>query len=137
MEPRTDEIDRRPATFVAGGLAAALVALALAAIAGPPYLALSDLSAWIVVFAIALFTALFACPFAIHGRLDDLLERDARWERALLLWGAVSIGVLAVGLVLGLPTGFSSTSLAGSIGLVIVVEAVLVLGTLILWLLSN
>ena len=131
------EIDRRPATFLAGGLAAALVALALAAVAGPPYLALSGLSPWIVVFAIALFTALFACPFAIHQRLDDSLEGDARWERALLWWGAASLGMLAIGLLLGLPSGFSSTSLAGSIGLVAVVEAVLVLGTLVLWLLSN
>lgn len=137
MEPGASEIDRRPAAFLAGGLAAALVAVALAAIAGPPYLALSALSPWIVVFAIALFTALFACPFAIHQRLEGSLEADARWERALVWWGAACLAVLGTGLLLGLPSGFSSTSLPGSIGLVVVVEAVLVLGTLVLWLLSN
>jgi hypothetical protein len=136
-EPTPPATDRRPATFLAGGIAAALLALVPAAIAGPPYLELSGLSAWIVVFAVALFAALFACPFAIHQRLDDALEGDARWERALLWWGAASITVLAAGLLLGLPSGFSSTSLAGSIGLVAVVEAVLVLGTLVLWLLAN
>ena len=131
------EIDRRPAAFLAAGIAIALLSLLLAGIAGPPYLALSGLSPWIVAYAIGLFAALFACPFTIPVGLDRLLEGDARWERALLWWGAVTLGVLAIGLLLGLPSGFSSTSLAGSAGLVAVIEAVLVLGTLVLWLLSN
>ena len=66
-----------------------------------------------------------------------LLEADARWERALLWWGAIAIAALAVGLLLGLPSGFASDSLAGSVGLVTCVEAGLVLGTLAIWLLSG
>ena len=96
----------------------AVVSIPLAAVAGPPYLSLESLSPWIVTLAIGMFTALFATPFAIHGRLSGELERDARWERALLLWGAVAIGVLAVGVVCGLPSGFDSSSLAGAIGIV-------------------
>ena len=89
------------------------------------------------MFSIGLFGALFATPFAIHSRLGGGLEADARWERALLLWGAVALGLLAVGLLFGLGSGFASGSLAGSLGLVAVIEACLVLATLIAWLLSN
>jgi hypothetical protein len=77
------------------------------------------------VFAIGLFVALFATPFAIHVALGGGLEADARWERALLLWGAVALGAVAIGLLCGLPSGFGSASLAGSIGPVMVVEAAL------------
>lgn len=127
----------RPALFIAAGLATAVVSLALAGAAGPPYLALSELNPWLVVFAIGLFAALFATPFAIHARVGGLLEADARWERALLLWGAVALLALGLGLLAGLPSGFGSDSLAGSAGLVVVVEAVLVLGTLAAWLLAG
>lgn len=127
----------RPALFIAAGLATALVSLALAGAAGPPYLSLSELNPWLVVFAIGLFAALFATPFAIHARVGGLLEADARWERALLLWGAVALAALGLGLLAGLPSGFGSDSLAGSAGLVAVVEAVLVLGTLAAWLLAG
>ena len=44
---------------------------------------------------------------------------------------------MAIGLALGLPSGFSSDSLAGSLGLVIVAEAILVVGTLVAWLLAG
>jgi hypothetical protein len=126
-----------PALFLAGGLAVALVSIALAAAAGEPYLSLEELNPWLVTFAIGLFAALFATPFAIQGRLGGLLEADASWERALLLWGGVSVCVLGAGLLCGLPSGFSSGSLAGSIGLTTVAEAVLVLATLLVWLLSG
>jgi hypothetical protein len=123
--------------FIAIGAGTAVVSIPLAAAAGPPYLSLESLSPWIVTLAIGLFAALFATPFAIHGRLSDALERDARWERALLLWGAVAVGVLAVGAICGLPSGFDSDSLAGSVGIVCVAEALLVLATLVLWMLSD
>jgi hypothetical protein len=126
-----------PALYLFGGLAVAAVSLLLAAIAGGPYLSLQEINPWLAVFAIGLFAALFATPFAIHRGLGGLLEADARWERALLWWGAVSVGVLGLGLLCGLPSGFASDSLAGSIGLVAVVEAVLVLATLAVWLLSG
>jgi hypothetical protein len=123
--------------YLFGGLAIAAVSVGLAAAAGGPYLSLDSLNPWVAVFAVGLFAALFATPFAIHRGLGGLLEADARWERALLWWGAVSLGVLAVGLLCGLPSGFASDSLAGSIGLVAVVEAVMVLATLVVWLLSG
>jgi hypothetical protein len=128
---------RRPTQFVAlgAGIAAASIPLALAG--GPPYLSLSALSVWLVVYAVGLFVALFATPFAIHASLGGRLEVDARWERALLLWGAIALGALAVGLLFGLPSGFASDSLPGSLGAVTVVEALLVLGSLVSWLLAN
>lgn len=119
------------------GLAVAAVAIPLAAASGAPYLSLSELNPWLVIFAIGLFTALFATPFAIHSRLGGLLEDDARWERAVLLWGALAAAALGIGLLCGLPSGFASDSLVGAIGVVIVAEAVLVLGTLLIWLLSG
>ena len=135
--PTPTERARLAILGLAAGGAVALVSLPLAAAGGEPYLSLDALSPWVVTFAIGLFVALFAIPFAIHTRLGGLLEADVRWERALLWWGAVTVGLLALGLLMGWPADFASDSLAGSVGLVIVVEAVLVLGTLLVWLLSG
>jgi hypothetical protein len=129
--------DRAPALFCVAGVVVAAVAVPLAAAGGPPYLSFDALSPWIVVYAVGLFTALLAVPFALHRRLGGLLEADARWERALLWWGVIAVAALAVGLLLGLPSGFASDSLAGSVGLVSCIEAALVLGTLAIWLLSG
>jgi hypothetical protein len=129
--------ERNPSPFLVAGAAVGLASIGLAAAAGPPYLRLESLSPWLVTFAIGMFAALFATPFAIHRRLGGRLEADARWERALLLWGAVTLGMLALGALLGLGGSFAGDSLAGSLGVVIVVEAVLVLATLIVWLLSG
>ncbi len=136
--PADDAPDqRRPTLFLVAGTAVALVSIPLAAASGAPYLSFESLSPWIVTYAIGLFTALFAIPFAIHRGLGGLLEEDARWERALLLWGAVTLGALAIGLLLGVSAGFDADSLAGSIGLVTAVEAALVLATLLVWLISG
>jgi hypothetical protein len=137
LEPKPDGEARRPALYCALGVAVAVVSALLAGATGPPYLSLSALNPWLVVYAIGLFGALFATPFLIHARLGGALEADARWERALLLWGAVALAALALGLVAGLPSGFASDSLAGSLGAVTVGEAVLVLGSLVAWLLAN
>jgi hypothetical protein len=127
----------RPGPFLAVGCGVALASIPLAAAAGPPYLSAASLNPWLVTYAIGLFTVLFAIPFALHARLGGRLEADARWERALLLWGAASIAVAALGVVLGLAGGLGSDSLAGSLGLVTLVEAGLVLATLVVWLLSG
>ena len=136
MEPASPA-ERQPALFIVAGAGVTVVSILLAGAAGPPYLSLESLSPWIVTFSIGLFAALFAIPFALHARLSDQLEGDARWERALLIWGGVALGVVAVALVCGLPSGFDSGSLFGAIAIVAMVEAVLVLATLVVWMLSN
>jgi hypothetical protein len=128
---------RAPALFLVAGIVVAAVALGLAAAAGPPYMSLSELNPWLVIYAVGLFTALFATPFALHRRIGGLLEADARWERALLWWGAVALAVGGLGLLAGLPSGFGSGSLGGSAGLIAAVEAALVLGVLVIWLISG
>jgi hypothetical protein len=129
--------ERRAAVFALAGAATAIVSIPLAAATGPPYLSFGSLSPWIVTYAIGLFTALFATPFLIHSRLSGDLEADARWERALLWWGLVSLAVLGAALLCGLPSGFDTGALGGAVGLVGMVEALLVLATLGFWLLSN
>jgi hypothetical protein len=137
MEPEGVPEERRPLLFVIGGAAVAIVSLPLAAAAGPAYLSFESLSPWIITYAIGLFCALFASPFLIHSRLRGELEADARWERALLWWAVVAVGVLGASVICGLPSGFDSDSLGGAIGLVGITEAVLVLATLLTWLISG
>ena len=136
MQP--DRIHERRATlFVVGGSATAIVSIPLAAAAGAPYLSLASLSPWIVTYAIGLFAALFATPFLIHARLTGELEADARWERAMLWWGLVAVGVLAASVICGLPSGFDSEALGGAIGIVGIVDAGLILATLVAWMLND
>ena len=73
----------------------------------------------------------------IYGRLGGELEADARWERALLWWAVVAVGVLVVAILCGLPTGTTPARSGGAIALVAGTEAVLVLATLIVWLISG
>ena len=137
MDARPAADSRRPLMFLVGGVAAAVVSIAFAGVAGAPYLALDSLSPWIVTFAIGLFCALFATPFVIFGRLGGELEADARWERAVLWWAVVAVGVLAVAVLCGLPSGFDAGALGGAMALVAGTEAVLVLATLVVWLISG
>jgi hypothetical protein len=137
MQPEGVSDQRRAALFCLAGAALAIVSIPLAAAAGPPYLSFGSLSPWLVTFAIGLFSALFATPFVIHARLGGALEADARWERALLWWGAVAVAVLAAAVICGLPSGFDTDALGGSIGLVGICEAVLVIVTLLAWLVSG
>jgi hypothetical protein len=128
---------RAPALALTLGVGVAVASVPLAALAGEPYLSSDHVNFWVVTYAAGTFAALFATPFALHRGFGGLLEADTRWERALLMWGAISAGVLALGLLMGVPSGFDSDSLPGSLGLVTAAEAVLVLGTLLVWLLSG
>jgi uncharacterized membrane protein len=129
---------RVPSLAALWGVGIATAAAALAAVAGPPYLTASHLNGWILVFATALFAALFAMPFLLEHRLRDrIADRDDRWERAMVLWGAASAAVLVVAVLLGAAGSFAGDSWAGSIGLIATIEAGLVLGTLGAWVLSN
>ena len=115
-----------------------MVSLPLAAAAGAPYLSLSEVNVWMAIFLVGVFVALFAGPFAIERRLRDRLpDADARWERALLAWGAVCAGVLGAGLLLGASAGFSGDSLAGSSGALLAIAAGLVEATLLVWMVSD
>jgi hypothetical protein len=128
---------RRAAVFVVAGAATAIVSIPLAAAAGPPYLSLDSLSPWIVTYAIGLFAALFATPFLIHSRLGGTLEADARWERAMLWWGAIAVGVLGASVICGLPSGFDADALGGAIAIVGIADAGLILATLVAWMLND
>ena len=136
----------RPAALAAvGGAATALVALVLAAVSGGPYLTAERVNGWVVVFAAALLTALIAAPFLLEaglrrrgrtGRSPDE-PRDERWEGAALAWGGVSLAVLAVAIPVGISESFSGSSLAGTAALLATIEAGIVLGALLAWLLAG
>jgi hypothetical protein len=91
-----------------------------------------------VVFAAALFAALVATPFLIERRLRERSDdSDERWERAMVIWGAASVAVLVAAIALGSSGGFAGDSWAGSVGLLATIEAGLVLGTLVAWVLAG
>jgi hypothetical protein len=100
------------------GLAVSAVALALAAVSGPPYLSAGGVNGWLVVFIAALFAALLATPFAIEARLREAYrDSDARWDRAVPIWGGIALLVTGAGALIGTAGSFAGDSLAGSAGL--------------------
>lgn len=131
--------ERLPLLGLLAGAGLAVCGLLLAGVAGEPYLTSDSVNAWIVVFAAGVLGALFAAPFAIERRMRPrIADSDKRWERALLAWGAIAIVVLLAGFLLGVSADWASGgSLAGAAGLLITIEAVLVLGTMVVWLLSG
>jgi hypothetical protein len=137
--PRSEPAMSGPTLALLASSAVALVALLLAALTGGPYLDLSSLNPWVAAFAVAAFAALFSVPFAVERLLKAAHpERAEYWERAMLLWGAVATAALVLGGVLIAPGGFSpGASLADAIGLLIAIEAGMVVVTLLAWLLSG
>jgi hypothetical protein len=137
--PRSEPAMSGPTLALVASSAVALVALLLAALTGGPYLDLSSLNPWVAIFAVAAFAALFSIPFAVERLLKAAHpERAEYWERAMLLWGAVATAVLVLGGALIAPGGFSpGASLADAIGLLIAIEAGMVVVTLLVWLLSG
>jgi hypothetical protein len=130
--------ERLPTTGFWAGIALAATGLLFASATDGPYLTSDDVNGWIVVFAAGLFGALIAIPFMLERRMRARVEdRDKRWERALLAWGAIAIGVLFAGGMLGLANDYASSGLGGALGLVITFEAALVLATMVFWLLSG
>ena len=122
-----------------GGLAVGAASLALAAVAGPPYLSLSSLSPWIAIFAIAAFVSLFAVPFAANRRIvSGDPDRAEAWEGAMLAWGAIALALLGVGVLLSFPGGLSPAhSFADAVGLLLVLEAGMIVIVLFGWILSS
>jgi hypothetical protein len=125
------------ALLVSGGVAA--VSILLAAIAGGPYLDFSSLNPWIAVFAVAAFGVLFAVPFASERLLRAAHpEREEHWERAMLIWCGVATAALVLGVALVLAGGFDpGESLADAIGLLLAIEAGMVVATIVVWVLSD
>jgi uncharacterized membrane protein len=116
---RPDTTADRTAALICGiGLLVAALSLVLAAIAGPPYLGLSGINGWMIVFAAALLAALVAIPFALEGRMrGSHSDSDARWDRAIPAWGVIALVVTIVGALIGASGDFAGDSLAGSAGL--------------------
>ncbi len=110
--------DRAGALICLIGLLVAALSLVLAAIAGPPYLGLSGINGWLIVFAAALLAALIAIPFVLEARLrGSYSDSDARWDRAIPIWGGIALIVTVVGALIGASGDFAGDSLAGSAGL--------------------
>ena len=139
-EPETAPAPRRPepasprgpALAVLGGAAAAAISVPAAAAEGGPYLTLTALNPWIVVFALGGFVALFAAAFLINRTLAAGIEDAARrWERSLLIWGAIALVIGALALLFMLAAGPPGSSLVGALSLVALVESALVVGTVL------
>jgi hypothetical protein len=128
-----------PLLALAGGSAVAAISVLAAALDGAPYLSLSSLSPWIGLFAVAAFTALFAVPFAVNRRIVAAdPSRAEAWEGAMLVWGAVALAALGLGALLIWAGGYSpANSLGDAIGLLLVIEAGLVVLVLATWMLAG
>lgn len=135
--PGAEPVAAWPLTAVGAAAAVSLVALALAAAKGQPYLDLGSLNIWVAVFAASFFGALFAIPFAVNRALVAMRPEQAEsWEAAMVIWGAVALATLLLGGMLVFAGGFSpSSSLADAAGVLLVAESAMVLVVLGSWLL--
>jgi len=125
---------RFAALLALSGIATAVVSALLAGAAGGPYLEADGVSAWLVVFAAGLMAALIAFPFGLEVHLRERSpDRDKRWETALVIWGLAAGALLAIGLF----AGFDTSTLGGAIGVIVVIESALVVGTVAVWLISG
>ena len=133
--------DRRaisPQQVAGAGLFVAVAGVILAGVTGAPYLSSEGVNGWIVVFAAGLFAALVAVPFGVEARLRSRYpDREARWDRAVPVWGGIGLLVLVAGALVGAGGSFSGNSLAGAAGLLAVIEGGLVVVTTLSMLLSG
>jgi hypothetical protein len=137
--PQAESAGSAPALALVASLAVAIVSIVLAGISGGPYLDLSSLNLWVAVFAVAAFGALLLIPFATERRLKAAHPEQGEFsERSLLIWGGAAAITLFIGAVLIAAYGFSpASSLADAIGLLLVIDAGMVVATLIVWILSD
>ena len=128
-----------PSLALTAGAGLSLAALVLAKAVGPPYLDLSSLNPFVAVFAVTAFAFLFAVPFTANRRLGrSHPERAESWEPAMLVWGAVALGIFVLAALLVVPGDFSgAASLADAAGLIALIEAGLVLLVLGAWVLAG
>ena len=77
---------------------------------------------------------MIAFPFGLEVQLRERHpDRDKRWEASLVVWGLVAGALLAAGLA----AGFDTATLGGAVGLILVIESALVVGTVVVWLVSG
>ncbi len=127
-----------PRIAIAAGLGAMTLGFLIALLSDGPYLTTDGINAGVILFAVGLFAALFATPFAFErSRRATEPDRDRRWERALIRWGVVAGAVFGVGLGLALVLGPHGRTLGGSIAIVTLADALLIIGTLVAWMFSN
>lgn len=125
---------RFPVLMALAGAGVAALSILFAAVTGEPYLNGDGVNGWIVVFALGLLLALVAFPFGLEVMMRPAQpDRDKRWERSLLIWGAVASVLFA----LALAAGFDTSTLAGALGLIVAIEAGLVAATVVVWLLAG
>jgi hypothetical protein len=130
--------EQAPRVAIALGAVVALAGLLIAAASDGPYLAASGVNAGVLLLGIGLFAALFATPFALERRLRATVEdHDRRWERALVWWTVVAAAVVAAGVLLALAFGLHGSTLGGAVAIVVLLDGLLIAGTLVAWMLSN
>lgn len=127
-----------PRLAIFAGVSVAIIGLVLALISDGPYLTLDHVDLGVVLFTVGLFAALFAMPFALErGLRPSEPDRDRRWERALIRWGLVAVGVVGLGVVLAVGFGLDGGDLGGALALAVLADGLLIAGTLLAWMVSN
>lgn len=129
-----------PRAGLLGGLGVCASSLALAALAGGPYLGFDSLNPWLVPFAVGLFVMLASIPFAANESiLARHPERVESWERAMLVLGAVALplAIASAALVFGGGSFDPGDSLADAVALLTLVETGLVVAVMAVWLVAG
>lgn len=131
----------RERVLISGAWAGAALAVigAFAVLIGDgPYLRLSSLSPWLMLFAVGLFGMLLFAPFAIHRRIAASSEdRDRRWELAVVAWGGLALALGGVFTVLALLEGFGTSSGLGALAVVGIFECAMVAGAVLTMMLGS
>lgn len=129
----------RPASRLAAGIAAAMAAAGAVGTlaAGGPYISWSTVEPWVVVWALGLGGLLGVLPFQLRdGLARRVSDHERRWELAVAAWGAIGLAIGAVS-VLVLAAGEGSSSAAGALALVALLESGLVVAGVVLLLLAG
>jgi predicted membrane channel-forming protein YqfA (hemolysin III family) len=124
--------------IVAAAAVAAVGALGALALGERPFLGLDRISPWVVFWAVGLFALLMLVPLAVHRRLSDSeVERDRRWELAVLAWGGIALAAGLAFFAIAAFAGFDRDEAVGALAIVGVAESVLVVGGILLLMLTT
>lgn len=128
---------------IAGLVALAGVGVAAVGILGMagsdgPYLGFDGVNAWAVIYAVGLFAALGAVPFALHARAVQRVEDvDRHWELALSQWAGLSLIAGLAFIVIGATGSFDTDTVSGAVAIGGLVEVGLIVGALLVLLLTT